>query len=203
MKTCFFVINFLFTSLVHSQVSGTVTDSINNEPLQFVSVWIKDKPLGATTDENGKFIIDQARSGDTIVASFLGFSNKEVIAQDGMTILLKEKIDELQEVVIIPMMAEREREITSYKRKRQIREQLFAGEKLQYAAARFFEYQPEYDDTPFIKGISFVTMNSLNTKVPVLVSVIKADTNGRPTDQFILKNRVVYWKKAEKKRILN
>ena len=128
MKTYFFLIFLLVVNnLIYSQIDGTVTDSATNEPLQYVNIWIKNKPLGATTNENGQFIIDQARSGDTLVVSFLGFSNKEVIAEDDINILLKEKINELREVIIIPMKAEREEEITSYKRKRQIKDQLFAG----------------------------------------------------------------------------
>ncbi len=196
MKKFFLVGLYLFTSLTYSQISGTVTDSITAEPLQYVSVWIKNKPLGATTDKDGQFIIDYAKAGDTLVASFLGFSKKEIIAEDGMTLFLKEEVNELQEIVIIPMKAEREKDITSYRRKSKIKEQLFAGEELQYAAARFIKYQPEYEKTPFIKDISFVTMNSLNSEVPILVSLIKADENGHPTDQYILKNRIVYVEKG-------
>lgn len=192
MKKFFSVVFYLFTGLVYSQISGTVTDSSTAKPLQYVSVWIKNKPLGATTNKNGQFLIEQAKAGDTLVASFLGFSKKEIIAEDGITFFLKEEINDLQEVVIIPMKAELEKEITSYKRRGQIKDQLFAGEKLQYAAARFFNYQPEYDETPFIKDISFVTMNSLDIQVPILVSLIKADGSGHPTDQYILKNRIVY-----------
>ena len=39
-------------------------------------------------------------------------------------------------------------------------------------------------------------MNSLDTTVPILLSVIKADTNGRPTDNYLFKNRVVYVEKG-------
>lgn len=191
-KPILFVALFLLANFTYSQISGTVKDSASGKPLQYVSVWVKDKPLGATTDQNGNFSIDPAGSGDTLVASFLGFESREVVAEEEVVILLREKVDELAEVVVIPMKSEREKEISSYKRVRQIKEQLAAGEFLQYKAARFYRYQPEYVRTPFIKNISFVTMNTLDTEVPVMLSVVKADRNGQPTDQYILKNELVF-----------
>ena len=90
----------------------------------------------------------------------MGFESKEVLAgKEHLTIYLKESAEELDEVVIIPMKLESEKEITSYKRRGQIQEFLYAGENLQYSAARFFESRPGYEKTPFIKEILVVTDN--------------------------------------------
>lgn len=192
MKIYLLAALLFFASNAHCQVSGTVVDGSTGEPVQFASIWLKNKALGATTDDNGNFLMEKANAGDTLVVSFLGFERREVLASQGMNIILTEKIDELSEVFIIPMKSDLEMVIENYKRTGQIKESLASGENLQYSAARFFQYQPAYKKTPFIETISFVTINALNDRVPVMVSIIMADSNGYPTDQYLLKNQMVY-----------
>lgn len=202
MKLFLLAALLLFTKTTHSQIGGTVVAGSTGEPVQFVSIWLKNKALGATTDDNGNFHMEKANTGDTLVVSFLGFERREVLASQGMNIVLKEKIDELSEVVIIPMKSELEKVIKTYKRKGKVKERLASGENLQYSAARFFEYQSVYKKTPFIKSISFVTMNALNDRVPVMISIVKADTNGFPTDQYLLRNQIVYVDEGKKESTL-
>lgn len=203
MKICFIAFYLCFTSNIYSQITGTVTDSSTGEPIQFASVWLKDQALGGTTDKNGNFQVEQAKIGDTIVVSFLGFERREMLAAQEMSIMLTEKMDELTEVVLIPMKSELEMEIKTFKRKGQIKEHLYSGENLQYGAARFFEYQPQYKKTPFIKAVSFVTLNRLDDRVPVMISITKADTDGMPTDQFLIRKKIVYVDKGNEENTLD
>ncbi len=115
--------NYLFLILVifisntsYAQISGTVKDSLTNEPLPFVNIWVKGKFFGGTSDQNGNFTIEQSRENDSLIISYLGFERKEISAKKGIKIFLKEKPEELEEIIIIPMKAELEFEINSYKR---------------------------------------------------------------------------------------
>lgn len=67
-----------------TELSGTVSGS-DGEVLSGATVLIKDKGLGAYTDEEGKFSLKVAGNGEVVVtASFLGYASMEqTVALDG------------------------------------------------------------------------------------------------------------------------
>jgi len=54
-------------------ISGKVFDSESKEPLPFVPVIIKGTTVGATTDFDGNYSITTTATGDSIVASYVGY----------------------------------------------------------------------------------------------------------------------------------
>lgn len=84
-------------------VSGRVYDS-QNEEVPGASVYVKNNPtVGTITDIDGKFTI-QAKVGDVLVISFIGFTNQEykVSARNTpLTIRLKDNAEALEEVVVV------------------------------------------------------------------------------------------------------
>ncbi len=54
-------------------ISGKVFDSESKEPLPFVPVIIKGTTVGATTDFDGNYSISTTVTGDSIVASYVGY----------------------------------------------------------------------------------------------------------------------------------
>jgi hypothetical protein len=66
------------TSSVFSQhiIKGIVTDSINNEPLPFVSVYLKGTSIGTVTDNNGKFTLKIPHTNHILKISSLGYKEK-------------------------------------------------------------------------------------------------------------------------------
>ena len=130
--------------------------------------------------------------------------SKEVLAGiEHLTIYLKESTEELSEVVIIPRKQELEKDITSYKRRGQILEFLYAGKNLQYSAARFFEHKSGYEKTPFIEEISVVTDNTLNDPVPLSIKIIAADPDGRPSEKYLSKNFIIETEKGRKETTID
>ena len=75
-KTILSVFAFALSAIAFAQVGGTVSDDQNN-PLPGASVVIKGTTTGATTDFDGAFSID-AKQGDVLVISFVGFETQEV-----------------------------------------------------------------------------------------------------------------------------
>ena len=81
-------------------ILGTVTDDAG-EAVIGASIVEKGNPQNGTiTDFDGKFTI-KVSEGTPIVASYIGYTSQEVTAKDGMTIVLKEDAQTLQDVVVI------------------------------------------------------------------------------------------------------
>ncbi len=97
------VIILCFSSSVwaQTQVSGTITDD-QNVPIPGVNVIIKGTSNGTATDFDGKYQIN-AKNGDVIVFSYLGFLTQEIkfTGQSPISIQMQEDMAKLDEVVVI------------------------------------------------------------------------------------------------------
>lgn len=83
-------------------LTGKVTDSSSGEPLPGVSIVVKGTTIGTVTNVDGIFNLN-AKKGDVLQFSFVGYKTQEVAIQDQKTInigLVEDKA-ELQEVVVI------------------------------------------------------------------------------------------------------
>jgi iron complex outermembrane recepter protein len=83
-------------------ISGKITDSKTNTPIQGVSVRIKGKGTGTTTDAEGLFRL-QAQANDVLDISMVGFKAVTVPVNDQTTITinLEAAVDELNQVVLV------------------------------------------------------------------------------------------------------
>ncbi|MCS3799226.1 TonB-dependent receptor domain-containing protein [Niastella sp. OAS944] len=81
-------------------ITGKITNA-KGEPLSGVSVVVKNKAGGTSTNTNGAFTID-ANEGDVLVLSIIGFKTKEVTvgSQHELSISLDEAVAELTTVVV-------------------------------------------------------------------------------------------------------
>jgi iron complex outermembrane recepter protein len=100
IKLLIFLLFLLFSrvGLSAQQISGTVKAD-NGEPLVGAAILVKGTKNGTVSDSNGAFTLKDVAKGSTLVISFVGFTTKEVAAENGVTIALKEA-DALGEVVV-------------------------------------------------------------------------------------------------------
>lgn len=71
------LINMIAFAQQFATIKGTVTTS-NGKPAAFISIGLKDKGLGNTTDDNGNFIIHRVKPGTYIIkASAVGINSSE------------------------------------------------------------------------------------------------------------------------------
>ena len=96
-----------------NKISGKITDA-KGEALAGASVIIKGTTKGTSADKTGAFTIDNVENGSyTLVASFIGYQNKEVsvsVPQSGsLTIALQEDAAALDEVVVTGVFDKRTR----------------------------------------------------------------------------------------------
>ena len=90
------------TLMAQSTVSGTITDKANAMPLPGVNVLIKNTSRGTATDFDGNYTIE-VNEGETIVASYLGYTTQEIVfnGQSTIDVALVEDAAQLDEVVLI------------------------------------------------------------------------------------------------------
>ena len=105
VRRILFVFYAMFLSLtVAAQdltgILGTVTDE-NGDPVIGATVVEKAQPKNATiTNLDGQFNIKVAPNSKLVV-SYVGYVTREVTAQDGMTVVMKEDAQMLNDVVVI------------------------------------------------------------------------------------------------------
>jgi len=84
------------------QLTGTVKDKSDGQPLIGVSVSVKDSKTGASTDANGAYKITVPGKGATLIFTYVGYKTKSVTVgdQNKMDISLEEDANTLQEVTV-------------------------------------------------------------------------------------------------------
>lgn len=90
-----------------TSASGIVKDSITGEPLSYVAILFKGSTIGAMTDDNGAFSLQNDKGYTEIVISSIGYVEKTVKLKagrknDGLQVMLRPTSYELTEVVVKP-----------------------------------------------------------------------------------------------------
>jgi len=86
-----------------NRVAGIVTFAQDNTPIPFANIQVKGAPgVGATTDEQGKYIIDNLPDNAVLVVSFIGYTPQEVAVNSKgvVNVALSEDVAKLQEVFV-------------------------------------------------------------------------------------------------------
>ncbi|TCD12941.1 TonB-dependent receptor [Pedobacter frigidisoli] len=84
------------------QLTGTVKDKADGQPLVGVSVTVKDSKMGASTDANGVYKISIPAKGATLTFTYIGYKTKSigVTDQSKFDVTLEEDANTLQEVTV-------------------------------------------------------------------------------------------------------
>lgn len=106
MKLIVTLFAFSICSFSYAQIlKGVVLSAENNQPVQGASVYISNSSKGTVSLQNGSFMLENLPIGNiTLVVSCIGYetySNNIDVQPNGnysITIILKQKINELQEV---------------------------------------------------------------------------------------------------------
>ncbi len=102
----------LLSSTMFAQITGTIVDDENDEPLIGASVLIAGTATGTVTDIDGNFSI-AANAGDVLEVSYTGYSTQNITvgSETNMAIRLSQGVA-LDEVVVTGYSTQRERDIT-------------------------------------------------------------------------------------------
>lgn len=95
-------------------ITGKVVDEKTGEPLPGVTVKVKGGNTGATTNINGIYTISVTDESAVLVFSFIGYEQQEkpVSKSDILNIVLRERENKLNEVVVIGYATEKKSQVT-------------------------------------------------------------------------------------------
>src|SRR5689334_529122 len=84
------------------KITGKITSSSDNKTIPYASICIKGTQTGVTSDKDGSFAID-AKEGDVLVISIIGYQRKEVKVGKGgtLSVKLEQNALKLDDVVVI------------------------------------------------------------------------------------------------------
>ena len=90
-----------------AQIRGWVTDADTGEPIPSVNVYYgKQKTVGTTTNDKGRYTLQTPEKGDTLVFSYVGYQTYTVYIQAGEKKTLNVKLQnldkELSELLVKP-----------------------------------------------------------------------------------------------------
>lgn len=101
-------------AFAQTEINGVITDA-NNQPMQGVTVQVKNAGKATTTDQQGHFSIAAPANG-TLVFSFVGFGTKEVKVanQSNIQVQLQPSDDAMNEVVVTALGIRKEKKAVGY-----------------------------------------------------------------------------------------
>lgn len=153
MKKLLSIIILIVSHLSFGQISAIVLDNDTKEAVPYVNIWVENENTGTTTDENGKFTIDNSK-GKTLILSSLGYETKNIgLSNIPKKIFLIPKAFELDEIIISSKKAKTQKIIGEYND-----DDIgfyYASNNKPEIKARLFPYQPSYSETPFLSKIKF------------------------------------------------
>ena len=168
---------FLSHAQSFTSASGIVKDSITGEPLPFVSVYFDGSTIGAMTDDNGTFTLQNNQGYTKLAAASLGYDTKFIDLKpgkknDNLEVLLKPTAFEISEVVVRKdnPAVELIKKVIAHKNDNRIEAkpeyQTEVYEKLSLSLDNF---NPNLDKNKFLKKFKFIK-NYLDT----------SEFNGKP-----------------------
>lgn len=110
---CLFAFHGLFAQQ-NLTVSGKVTDATSGQPLIAAAVQVKGTTRGAQTDLEGNYTIADVPANATLVASYVGYQQQEIVVGNRTTvdIALARSATELEQVVVVGYGVQRKRDLT-------------------------------------------------------------------------------------------
>ena len=110
---CLFAFHELFAQQ-NLTVSGKVTDATSGQPLIAAAVQVKGTTRGAQTDLEGNYTIADVPANATLVASYVGYQQQEIVVGNRTTvdIALARSATELEQVVVVGYGVQRKRDLT-------------------------------------------------------------------------------------------
>ena len=97
-------------------ISGKVSDSKTGEVLPGVNIVVKGTLIGTISDVNGKYTLNIPKGNISLVFSFIGYKNKEVILgnQEIVDVTMEIEVQNLNEIVATALGISREKKALGY-----------------------------------------------------------------------------------------
>lgn len=196
---------FLTYAQSYTSASGIVKDSITGEPIPFVSVYFDGSTIGAMTDDNGAFTLQNNQGYTRLAAASLGYDTKYIDLKpghknDNLELLLKPTAFEISEVVVKPKKEKYSRKdnpavelikkVIAHKNDNRIEAKTeYQTEVYEKLSLSLDDFNPNLDKNKFLKKFKFVK-NYLDT----------SEFNGKPILTVSIRENLsdFYYRKSPK-----
>ncbi|MCD8138027.1 MAG: DUF5686 and carboxypeptidase regulatory-like domain-containing protein, partial [Parabacteroides gordonii] len=164
-------ISVLYAQSITS-ASGIVKDSITGEPLAFVSVYFDGSTIGAMTDDNGKFTLQNDKGYNKLAFASLGYDTKVIDLKtgqknDGLDIKIRPTAFEISEVVVKPKRekytrkdnpaVELIRKVIEHKNDNRIEaKDEYQTEVYEKLSLSLDDFNPDFEKNKFMKKFKFI-----------------------------------------------
>ena len=191
-----FLFLLIFQIMVNAQIKGKVIDEKNNS-IAYVNIWVENESIGATSEENGEFLINLKDKNKKLIFSALGFEKRTITASDAEIVVLKATNYLIEEVVI--SKKQETKEIVIGRTDNPISMAFDNGPRID---VKYFPYKPEYKKVKHLKLVSIIADNRIELAT-IKIHFYKVDENGFPGDEMLLKDFVVNLKNGTRKSVFN
>ncbi len=174
------------SQLAFSQIKAVVVDKENQKKLEYVNIWVEDKNIGTSSDNNGVFELENVTKDDFIVFSAVGYQNhriKSVFIENKVE--LNQIVDSLPEVFIDNLKKERKIEFGEYKKSKI--NSYFACGTSPWIVAKKLDFKDEFKQTPFINNITLLTKSDIDESKFKLI-IYSQNKNGLPGKPLVNEN---------------
>lgn len=177
----FWALAMLMSVVARSQVSGTVTDSLTNEPIPFVQIYYEGTTIGTQSDEKGRYSISSPEGAKprSLIFSSVGHVKKQIWVKAGtqrrINVRLREANIPLDEVMVKP---QRQR----YSRKNNpavelMRKVIAAKKRSDLTRNPYYSY---YTYQKLTTSFDYITGETLRDgifkQIPSLINQVETDT---------------------------
>lgn len=173
-----------------AQIKGVVKDSLTNQPISFVNIWIENENRATTSEEDGTFVFPDLEKGKNLVFSAIGYEKKTISAAQSKEVLLQPIDYQLEELSISNRLETKEIQIG--KTENTVCQAFDNGPKID---TKFFPYDPSYKKTKFIKNVSVYTDCRIN-EATVKIHFYSVNADGFPDKELLSKDLIVKIKKG-------
>ena len=73
-----FLLSLFVAHSASAQIKGVVTDSLTNEPLMYITVQYEGKGVGAITNAEGEYTVENRKGWNELSFSAIGYVTKKV-----------------------------------------------------------------------------------------------------------------------------
>jgi len=189
-----YLLLILISGSLSAQIKGVVKDSLTGNPIPYVNIWVENKNIGTTSEENGSFSID-LKNDSVLFFSALGYETKRLFSIKEI-VFLKPKIFELNEVIIENPKFKEEIEVGNYET---------SGFRIGIGninSAVFFKPDSIMLAHPFVKEIKFLTKSDIEN-AKIRIKILSVNTDYSPGESLLDDEIIVIVKKGKNKNTVN
>nr|WP_321451252.1 carboxypeptidase-like regulatory domain-containing protein [uncultured Carboxylicivirga sp.] len=178
-----------------AQKKAVVINELTQKPVPFVNVLTSGTKKGCNSNENGFFEV-YATPADTLIFSAVGYKTKFIIAKTIKdSIFLMPLVYEIPEITI----SNKKQEYKIGYLKKQVNGWFIANAVGNNGlTAQYYPYYTEYEETPYLKSITFITRSTVK-QAKFNIRLYNSDDSGMPGTLIYNKNIIGIAKKGNRR----